>query len=163
MRRMAITMLGGALALVGAAACDSDSIGENIAEEAVEQAGGGDVDIETGGDVPDCFPDDAPVPDGQVQGGFGVGEGDEAICTFLVDVDGDIGEATDAYKSALEDDGWDIGFEAQSPDGEAFGASKGDVGLLISGGDASGVTSISITAGPADIAATEPPEGTVPE
>jgi len=148
MRRMAITMLGGALALVGAAACDSDSIGENIAEEVVENAGdAGDVDIETGGDLPDCFPDDTPVPDGDVQFGFGAEDGGDALCNVTIEIDGDIGDALSEYRSALEDDGWDTGFEADSPEGELFGATKGDLGLFVTGSDAGGTSVINITAG----------------
>jgi hypothetical protein len=158
MRKLAITLLGGAVALVGAAACDSDDVSENIAEEIAEEAGdAGEVDIETGGDIPDCFPDDTPVPEGDPQGGFGVGEGDEAVCSFIVNVDGDVNDAVNSYKSELEDDGWEIGFEAEAADANSFGASMGDVGLLVAGSSASGQATISVTAGTADIAGNVPP------
>lgn len=153
MRRIMITIVGGLLLTVGAAACSA----EDVAENAIEKAGGGDVDIETGGDVPDCFPDGAPVPDGSVQGGIGVGEGTAAVCTFIVDVQGGAAAALADYRGELEDDGFTVGFDTSNAGSFAFGVTKGDVGILVGATENAGTTSISITSGSADVGGGAPP------
>jgi hypothetical protein len=88
---------------------------EDIAGVAAERASGGDVDIETGGDVPDCFPDDVPVPDGSIQGCVGVDQGDTAVCTFIVNVDGTTADVLADYRSELEDAGFTVQTELAQP------------------------------------------------
>ena len=153
MRKLAVpVVIGGVLALA-AAACSS----EDLAEEAIERSGGGDVDIDLD-DVPDCFPDNTPVPDGTVQGGVGVGEGDAAVCTFVVDVEGTVAEVLDDYQAELEDAGYTTGTNFGQPGQQVLGMTKGDVGILVAGNQISGNASLSITAGTADVAGgTAPP------
>ncbi len=136
MRRIMIMIVGGLLLTVGAAACSA----EDVAENAVEKAGGGDVDIETGGDVPDCFP-----------------EGTAAVCSFIVDVDGGAAAALADYRGELEDDGFTVGFDTSNAGSFAFGVTKGDVGILVGATENGDTTSISITSGSADVGGGAPP------
>ena len=153
MRKLAVTVVIGGVLALAAAACSS----EDIAEEAIERSGGGDVDIDLD-DVPDCFPDDTPVPDGSVQGGVGVGEGDASVCTFVIDVDGTVADVLDDYQGELEDAGYTVGTDLGQPGQEFFGVTKGDVGILVAATQVGGTASLSITAGTSDIVGnTAPP------
>ena len=143
-------MLCGALALIGASACGDDDDGATV-------PGGQDVDIETSQGVPDCFPDDAPIPDGDVKGGF-FNESDGGLCTFLVETDSDVTAAIDGYRSALEDDGWEVAYEVPGEDGASIGLTKGDDGIAVGGITANEATTLTVTSGTAEsIASAAPP------
>lgn len=150
-----------AIAAIALAACSSEDIAERATEEIVEQqlegdgqdvdvdlgddgaggikveGSGGDVEVqfdEGGGvDLPDDFPSEVPLPDGlsiQQASSVDAPEGK----TFIINgtVDGEFGDATDAYKSALESAGFTQQSMTESTDGTFF-AFVAD-GWAVSGG-----------------------------
>ena len=62
----------GVLAAPALTGCIGNPV-ESIVEGAVEQAGGGEVDLNSDGGVPDGFPSEIPLYDGTVIGGLGAG------------------------------------------------------------------------------------------
>lgn len=106
--------------------CSSDDIAERVAEEAAEQAGGGEVDINTDDgsvsvdtdegslnigsqDLPEDLPEELPLPDGlaveasmsqQGDGGSTVG--------FQATYDGAFDDAKAFFDAELEDAGWTV-------------------------------------------------------
>jgi hypothetical protein len=65
-------------------ACSSNPV-ESIVEGAIEQAGGGDVDLNSDGGLPDGFPVDAvPLYDGEIVGGMGASTADGGGWTVIV-------------------------------------------------------------------------------
>jgi len=140
-------LLCGALALIGASACGDDD-------------GGGvdDLGIESSGGVPDCFPDDAPIPDGDVQGGISLDQGENTICTFTVRTDAGVNDAIESYKSALEDDGWELAYEMPGEEGASLGVTKGDDGISAGGTVLEDMTVLTVSASAAEsVAGVAPP------
>ena len=103
-RRLALT--GALLALPGLTACGGDDIASGLAERAVEEAGGGDVDVEVGDDgesfsitdgegntvasgqgLPDGFPDQVPLIEEEILSGVSAGgaSGEGWAVTMLTD------------------------------------------------------------------------------
>lgn len=119
----------GVLAL-GASACDAvaDSVAENVAEGIAEQAAGGDVDIDVdedggnvriessegtldigGGELPEGFPADLPLPDGhEVQSSMSQGNADAATLFVTVTAPGTFDDVVAALESGLADGGWTV-------------------------------------------------------
>lgn len=71
----------------------------NPVESVIEGVTGGNVDI-GGTSVPDDFPSEVPLIDGEVIGAFAVGSGAEKVWTVTMKVDD--ASATDAIKAELE-------------------------------------------------------------
>jgi hypothetical protein len=60
---------------------------EQIVEGAVEQAGGGEVDLNSDGGVPDGFPTEVPLYDGEVVSGISAGAAEAQTWTVSIVVD----------------------------------------------------------------------------
>lgn len=130
MRRIAVRRAAGAAVLVAVAglvtACGGDDadevagqeLGEKLAEQAIEDSGSEDVDVDVdgedvtiesdegtisvgSGDIPDSFPDDLSVPDGDVVSSIDTPEGS----SVTLDVD-DAVAAFDEALADLEANGW---------------------------------------------------------
>jgi hypothetical protein len=118
MRRAIIGATGVALAVaLGLAGCGSAT--EESIEEAIEQGTGGDVEIEDDGlsftddegnevrvgdaaEVPDAWPEDAPVPQGTILSSTTTG----GTTTLLVTVAGTPQETFEALTGEFADQGW---------------------------------------------------------
>ncbi|MCS5715256.1 hypothetical protein NVV95_11935 [Herbiconiux sp. CPCC 205716] len=83
---------------------------EQLVEGAVEQAGGGDVDLNSDGGLPDGFPsDEVPLADGEIVGGMGAGSVDSGGgWTVIVRV----GDDREAAFTAIDEQLKAAGFEA---------------------------------------------------
>lgn len=89
------------------------------------QGESGDVDInfdEGGGvDLPDGFPSEVPLPDGlDIKSASSIDAPEGASYIINGAVDGDLGDATDAYISMLEDAGFTSQMRTDSPEGSVF-------------------------------------------
>jgi hypothetical protein len=77
-KKPAVVLAVALAALLGPAltACGANPV-ETVVEGAVEQAGGGDVDLNSDGGLPDGFPEaEVPLYDGEIVGGMGAGSVD---------------------------------------------------------------------------------------
>ncbi|MGD8194961.1 hypothetical protein ACEXQB_010775 [Herbiconiux sp. P18] len=85
---------------------------EQIVEGAVEQAGGGDVDLNSDGGLPDGFPaDEVPLYDGEVVGGMGAGTVDSGGgWTVIVKVGDDIEQAFQSIDEQLKAAGFEASY-----------------------------------------------------
>jgi len=117
-----------------------------IAEKAVEDTTGVDVEDDsvtiTGPDdeqttvtsgtdsLPEDFPEDFPVPDGDITSSSTITSGDTTEFYVTIDVDEEPKQAYDSLKSALEDDGYSITSDMFITDAEGdrgiLGFEKGD-------------------------------------
>jgi hypothetical protein len=89
MKRTASVVIAIALGVLAAPAltgCIGNPV-ESIVEGAVEQAGGGEVDLNSDGGLPDGFPSEIPLYDGEVVGGLGAGTADGGGWTVIIAVD----------------------------------------------------------------------------
>jgi hypothetical protein len=74
------------------------------------------------GDLPDDFPSDIPVPDGATIASASSVSADEGPSFFISgSLDDEFGDATDAYKAALESAGFEQQSMTESTDGTFFG------------------------------------------
>ena len=85
---------------------------EQLVEGAVEQAGGGDVDLNSDGGLPDGFPaDEVPLYDGEVVGGMGAGTVDSGGgWTVIVKVGEDIEPAFQSIDGQLKAAGFEASY-----------------------------------------------------
>lgn len=144
-RRVGISVFMGALAIAGVVGCD--------AEELVEEAGGGDVDIEVG-DLPEGFPkDDVPLPKGDIVSGTTLGGGNEQVWTVIFNV-GNVEDVADDYRGQLEDAGFQVDdtFSSETAPGQegagelvSFTATTSDYLVNVFGGGASGEDVLTIS------------------
>jgi hypothetical protein len=148
----------------------ADEVGERVAEEVVEDATGGDVDIEEGevtitgedgeevvisdegAELPDGFWDDFPTYDGKIIGSAKMtDDSGREIFTVFMETSDDYTTVMDAFKSDLEDMGWKTEFSAEVPEGEdglsTFHVSKGERNANVTISDENAVTSIALTLG----------------
>lgn len=117
--RLPALILGAVLVLTG---CGGEEIAERIAEEAggadnVEiDPDSGEVHVEGsegsfsigGGDIPDGFPDELPIPDGLEVAGSASFSGGEEGTAFVQLQGGDYDELTSFYESELPANGWTV-------------------------------------------------------
>lgn len=121
-RSLAVLATAG-LVLTG---CSSDDIAERLAEEAAEQAGGGEVDINTDDgsvsvdtdegslnigsqDLPEELPEELPLPEGlSVQGSMSQQDEDGTTVGFQATYDGAFDDAKAFFEAELEAAGWTI-------------------------------------------------------
>ncbi|TAJ49895.1 MAG: hypothetical protein EPO52_02895 [Herbiconiux sp.] len=105
---------------------------EGIVEGAVEQAGGGDVDLNSDGGLPDGFPADIPLYDGEIVGGIGMGSVEYGGgWTVIVKVD-DVQSAFTAIDDQLTAAGFEASLSGFS-DGTGTGAySNAQYSVLVS-------------------------------
>ncbi len=130
--RTHVRILTGGLALLTMTACSSvaENLSERAAEEILEQAAGGEVDLDLdedggtvsvstddgsftvgGGDLPDNFPASAPLPDGYTVLTAMSGSDDEGSETLMVNLsvqDVDFEDLTATFESDLAANGWEI-------------------------------------------------------
>lgn len=131
MRLRTITTAMAALA-VFTAGCDAigERVAEEAAEKAAEQAGGGDVDLDfdeeggninietsegsmslgSGGDLPESFPDDLPLPPGdfEVASSLEQADSDGASLTMALLVEDSHDDLVTHYEEALADSPWEV-------------------------------------------------------
>jgi len=142
--RAALAASGALLLLLGASACGADEVAERAAESAVERAiedaassEGVDVDIDSEdgsvsiessdgtftsgmGNLPQGFPEDIPVADGEIlQGASSDGNGTTGwFVTVTVDQPGD--QALAEAGAALEDAGYSVGDNSAGMEGLSY-------------------------------------------
>ncbi|MCX6399335.1 MAG: hypothetical protein NTX33_05320 [Propionibacteriales bacterium] len=129
----ALLIAAGLLAITFALGACSEDIGDKVAERvAEEQLGdGAEVDVDAGsgkvriddGDggsyvggtgLPEDFPDEVPLVEGEVLNGAAVKDGGSVVWTVTVQVAGADQEAFDAAVQKLEGAGFDLATEIQS-------------------------------------------------
>jgi len=153
LRHIAVTtVLGGALALAGAA-CDRDLAGEGIRSttDPIPRPTATAETQSSDADVPDCYPEDAPPPNGEVVSAISFSQDDTFVCTFTVEV-GELAPAMDGYRAELVADGWALAFDT-SGDTRSFAVTNGDVGMLVTGEPAGGASTMSVTLVPGEVIA----------
>lgn len=153
----------GALAL-GAAACDSvaENLTERVVEEAAEQAAGEGVDIDIdedggnlriessegsldigGGELPEVFPSDLPLPDGhQVLSSMTQGSADANTVFVTVSAPGAFDDVVAAIESGLEQGGWTVD-DTTNMTSDGFSSTT----LMVSKGDWTGNVGVTSTDG----------------
>jgi len=112
-RGIAASVLAACVLITPLAACSMNPI-----ESAIEGATGGNVDI-GGTSIPDDFPSEVPLIDGEVVGAFGVGTAPDKVWTVTVKVPE--ASAADTIKADLEG----AGFTAAVDDAAIGGLSGG--------------------------------------
>lgn len=116
MRRTTLALAAAALMTAGLTACSAEDISEKVAEEVIENEVGGDADVDidadggevtiedgdgntftSGGDLPDDFPDDIPLIEGDILTAASVDDGSQRgwSVTFVVE-----GDPESAYEDA---------------------------------------------------------------
>ena len=124
------------LAMLLLAGCGNvaEEVAERVAEEAIEAETGVEVDIEDdgssititgedgeeitieGGDsasVPDAYPDDFPLYDGDIVGSSSIGTGEGSMVTVTVETDDDLDDIKAFLEDGFADDGWTIAFQSE--------------------------------------------------
>ncbi|WP_121253686.1 hypothetical protein [Nocardioides ferulae] len=133
-----VTMLFALTAPFGLAACSGEDAAEKAAEEAIEQGAGGDVEVDvdpdtgdvvvsdstgtytSGGDLPDSFPDDLPIIEGDIVSAMSGGEAGETGHVVMVQTDiQDPTEALDEAVGLLTDAGFATGSQSVQIEGMA--------------------------------------------
>lgn len=148
---------------LAAAGCSGDDIAERVAEEAVEQAGGGegevDVDLDedgqgsvsvensegsfsmnAGGELPPSFPDDLPLPSGDWQVATSMEqesdeEGLRMTAALLVQAPFD--DVAAEMEEALPDAGWEVTDTQRTSMGESQ-----NLNLIVEKGDTGGMVTV---------------------
>ena len=164
-RGVGAVVLVAATGLVGGCGGDSagdkvgDNVGEEIAEQAIEDSGGEDVDIDIDdesvtiegeegtvkvgtGDVPDAFPDELTIAEGEIISSVDTPEG--AMVSVTVD------DALAAFDDAVADfeaNGWTKDQVSESGEIRTARYSKGDDHAMVIADGASGTISYTIGAG----------------
>ncbi|SEB74560.1 hypothetical protein SAMN04489844_0972 [Nocardioides exalbidus] len=162
MRRIALRRAAGAVILVAVAglvtACGGDDasekagekLGEKLAEQAMEDSGGGDVDVDVdgedvtieseegtiavgSGEVPDSFPSELSIPDGEVVSSVDTPQG--SLVTLDVE---DPAGAFDEAVADLEANGWTRVMVTEAEGTKMAQYSKGDASATVLSDDASG-------------------------
>lgn len=122
---------------------------EQLVEGAAEQAGGGQVDLNSDGGLPDGFPAEVPLFDGEVVSGLSAGVGGTQTWTVQVRVD----DAESAFQS-INDQLVAAGYEAtvsSFADGSGTGIYAGPVyGVIVTVGDDGSGTMATYVVGSAD-------------
>lgn len=122
---------------------------ESVVEGAIEQAGGGEVDLNTDGGLPDGFPvDEVPIIDGTVQSGLSIGTvEDGGGWTIIVEV-ADVESAFNEIDAQLTGAGYEATLSGFS-DGTGTGAYSNDqFSVLVSvADDGSGVATATYIVG----------------
>lgn len=123
--RLVALLTLGSLLVTG---CSGEDLAESIAEEAAEQAAGGEVDIDsddgslsiessegsvqmgTGGSVPESFPDDLPLPDAdyEVVNSFEQSGEDGLQLQVAVQTAAPVEDLVAYFEQALPEAGWEI-------------------------------------------------------
>lgn len=115
------------VALASMTGCGSDDVAENRAEDAIEDASGGDADVDIDGDeveittsegtvtmgkgeLPDGFPDDIPVIDGEIVSAMGAADQGFVVALTVDDPEAAFEEAVAELEGAgfAEEDGGDM-------------------------------------------------------
>lgn len=124
-RTALVVLLGGSLLLPG---CSGENLAEGVAERAAEAAGGGEVDIdvgegtarvegedgtfEFGGELPEGFPDDVPVPDDYTVISSMEGESERGSgFNVMLATNQPAAELAAEFEQRLADTGWEFSDE----------------------------------------------------
>ncbi len=160
-------MLLASLLMVLMATAGCQKAAEKAAEKAIEGATGVDIDTSDGsvtiesedggsveiqgesGDIPEGFPDDVPVYDGDIQTTSKVSTGEgTAFYVELTTGDG-ASDVHDWYKSELESEGWAIQMDTTSTQNGAFSgllmAEKDGAQVSMTFEESDGVTGVFMT------------------
>lgn len=157
-----LLLLLGSPALAGCG--DSD---EEQAERAAEAVLGEDADVDIDGDsmtfedggntittgtgVPDGFPEDVELVDGEVVSGMGSDGGDGASFTVVVSSPAELTEAADEARSLLEGAGWTVDTENEMEGLTTLRLSKDgtEVGITVLPADSGSGSQVMYTVTPA--------------
>lgn len=144
MRRTLLVAMALLLAIAAMQVTGCRKVAEEAAEQAVEQATGvdveqdgdsvtitseddegGQVNITTGegAEVPDEFPDDFPLYDGDVTGSSSVASPDGSMVVVTVETKDDFDTVKDFFDKAFADEGWNVIFQMSSSEGGSQGIS----------------------------------------
>ena len=171
-RKLAALSVASSLVLVGTAACSGDDVADNIAEKAIEQSGGGDIEIDSedgkvtytdeegneseidvsgagSAELPDGFPEDLAPPDSVriISSSTNTVNGVQSMFV-LAEADGTVDELFEGIKSQLGDAGYEIVSETNSStsDGGYSGiVAEGDYDVNVSISGDGETTSISFS------------------
>jgi hypothetical protein len=129
--RFLVLVLAASLAVFPLAGCGkvADEVAERAAEEMLEGATGVEVDVEDDGEsititgddgeettiesgdsasVPDAYPDDFPLYDGDIVGSSSISSGEDSMVMVTVETGDDLGDIKAFLEAGFEDNGWTI-------------------------------------------------------
>lgn len=160
-------MLLAALLMVLVATTGCEKAAEKAAEKAIEGATGVDIDADDdsvtiegedgetveiqgdSGEVPDGFPDDVPVYDGDIQTTSKVSTGEGTAYYVELTTDDGASDVHDWYKSEFESEGWAIQMDTTSTQNGAFSgllmAEKDGAQVSMTLEESDGVTGVFMT------------------
>lgn len=148
MKKTAIFLL--AVVFVAAftlACCNPERMAERIVERAMEEEGGGDVDIDLGGKVPSDMPDELVYPGAKVVGSFSMKSDEGGGSSVVLETSSSLSRVTRYYEN-LDDKGWDIEMtysgSGEGGEGSMLGMTKGKVGAAVTISKEDGKTNIAI-------------------
>jgi hypothetical protein len=166
--KITLIALVGLLAVFGLTGC-CPWLGEQAAEEAIEQSTGGEVEIDDdgesvsidtedgsmeiqGGDsaeVPSDFPSSMPVYDGDIVMSSSIETGDGTAYTIGIETGDSVDDVASWYESELESNGWTISGQFSADDAgstmHTFVVEGGDGQGTVIIGEEDGKTAISIS------------------
>lgn len=146
------------MAIASVTSCSSDKAAENRAEDAIEDASGGDADVDIDGEkveittsegtvtmgkgeLPDGFPDDIPVIDGEIMMSMGAADQGYQV-TMEVD---DPQAAFDEASAELEDAGFSKESDAEMAGATTASFQRADQTVILSAGGADDMATLSYT------------------
>lgn len=152
---LGIVCLLSAVLMLSGCGMIADKVAEKASEEIIEGSTGSQVDIEgedgataslgEGAQIPDDFPDDVPVYEGNILGAM---SGDGAW-TLQIETDDDPKTVLDFYAKELEAKGWAKETTVNTGDGGMYSAKKDDrttaVVAAASGGQDEEMTSVTVS------------------
>lgn len=157
---LVLVLVAGLVAVLGLTGC------EKAAEEAVEDAAGVDVDNDDGSvtiegddgasitmdteaaELPEGYPDDAPVYDGKLEAAWEATQDDSTSYSLSMTTKDGVEEVVDWYKDALQDEGWTITQTYADSSNGMLNAEKGGwtfYAAVGAGGDSTDISQIVAT------------------
>ena len=126
----------------------AERMGERMIEKALEEEGGGDVDIKVGGDVtlPADMPKELVYPGAKVTSSLSVQKERKQVTNVSFETRSSVTRVTTYYKG-LSSKGWESALTLSGTEGAQLILKKGDMGAVITVAEADGGTAIGVVYG----------------
>jgi len=130
------------------ACCKPERFTERVIEKALEEEGGGDVDIDVGGDakVPADMPKELVYPGAKVTSSLSVQKEGKQMTSVSFETRSSMTRVTTYYKG-LSGKGWESALTVSGTEGAQLILKKGDMGAVITVGETDGKTVIGVVYG----------------
>lgn len=126
----------------------AERVSERVIEKALEKEGGGDVDIDVGGDatVPKDMPKELVYPGAKVMRSLSVQKEGKQMTNVSFESRSSATRVTTYYKG-LSGKGWESALTVSGTEGAQLILKKGDMGAIITVAEADGGTAIGVVYG----------------